>query len=78
VASIGAVAVAPSDPRIVYVGTGEQTQGNGVYKSSDAGSTWTNVGLRDTHIISGIVVDPRDPDVVLVAAAGNHWSGNER
>ena len=78
VASIGAVAVAPSDPKVVYVGTGEQTQGNGVYKSSDAGSTWTNVGLGDTHIISGIVVDPRNPDVVLVAAAGNHWSGNQR
>ena len=78
VASIGAVAVAASDPRIVYVGTGEQTQGNGVYKSTDAGSTWTNVGLHDTHVISGIVVDPRNPDVVLVAAAGDHWSGSER
>jgi len=78
VASIGAVAVAPSDPRIVYVGTGEQTQGNGVYKSTDGGATWTNVGLRDTHIISGVVVDPRNPDTVLVAAGGDHWSGNER
>src|SRR4029077_7516056 len=45
VASIGAVAVSPSDPNIVYVGTGEQTQGNGVYKSTDAGATWSNVGL---------------------------------
>jgi photosystem II stability/assembly factor-like uncharacterized protein len=78
VASIGAVAVAPSDPKIVYVGTGEQTQGNGVYKSIDAGSTWTNIGLRETHIITGIVVDSRNPDVVLVAAAGDHWSGAER
>jgi photosystem II stability/assembly factor-like uncharacterized protein len=78
VASIGAIAVAPSEPKIVYVGTGEQTQGNGVYKSTDAGSTWTNVGLRETHIISGIVVDPRNPDMVLVAAAGDHWSGAER
>jgi photosystem II stability/assembly factor-like uncharacterized protein len=78
VASIGAVAVAPSDPKIVYVGTGEQTQGNGVYKSSDAGATWTNIGLRETHVITGIVVDPRNPDVVQVAAAGDHWSGAER
>jgi photosystem II stability/assembly factor-like uncharacterized protein len=78
VASIGAVAVAPSDPKVVYVGTGEQTQGNGVYKSTDAGSTWTNIGLRETHIITGIVVDPRNPDVVLVASAGDHWSGAER
>ncbi len=78
VASVGAVAVAPSDPRIVYVGTGEQTQGNGVYKSTDAGSTWTNIGLRETHVISGIVVDPRNPDTVLVAAAGDHWSAAER
>jgi len=78
VASIGAVAVAPSDPKIVYVGTGEQTQGNGVYKSIDAGATWTNIGLRETHTITGIVVDPRDANVVLVAAAGDHWSGAER
>jgi photosystem II stability/assembly factor-like uncharacterized protein len=78
VASIGAIAVATSDPRIIYAGTGEQTQGDGVYKSTDAGSTWTNIGLRETHIITGIVVDPRNPDVVLVAAAGDHWSGAER
>jgi photosystem II stability/assembly factor-like uncharacterized protein len=78
VASIGAVAVAPSDPKIVYVGTGEQTQGNGVYKSSDAGSTWTNIGLRETHVITGIVIDPRNPDIVLVATVGDHWSGVER
>jgi photosystem II stability/assembly factor-like uncharacterized protein len=78
VASIGAVGVTPSDPQIVYVGTGEQTQGNGVYKSSDAGSTWTNIGLRETHVITGIIVDPRNPDTVLVSAAGDHWSGSER
>jgi photosystem II stability/assembly factor-like uncharacterized protein len=78
VASIGAVAVAPSDPNVLYVGSGEQTQGDGVYKSTDAGSTWTNVGLRQTHVITGIVVDPKNSDVVLVAAAGNHWSGAER
>ena len=78
VASIGALVVAPSDPRVVYVGTGEQTQGNGVYKSIDAGLTWTNIGLRETHVITGIVVDPRNADIVLVAAAGDHWSGAER
>jgi photosystem II stability/assembly factor-like uncharacterized protein len=78
VASIGAVAVALSDPKIIYVGTGEQTQGNGVYRSTDAGVTWTNVGLHDTHVITGIVVDPRNPDVVLVAASGDRWSGAER
>jgi photosystem II stability/assembly factor-like uncharacterized protein len=78
VASIGAIVVAPSDPKVVYVGTGEQTQGNGVYKSTDGGSTWTNIGLSETHVITGMVVDPRNPEVVLVAAAGNHWSGAER
>src|SRR5580692_7216271 len=78
VASIGALVVAPSDPRVVYVGTGEQTQGNGVYKSIDAGLTWTNIGLRQTHVITGIVVDPRNADIILVAAAGDHWSGAER
>ncbi len=78
VASIGAVAVAPSDSKVIYVGTGEQTQGNGVYKSTDSGSTWTNIGLRETHVITGIIVDPRNPDIVLVAAAGDHWSGAER
>src|SRR5579864_413918 len=78
VASIGAVVVAPSDPKVIYVGTGEQTQGDGVYKSTDAGLTWTNIGLHETHIITGIVVDPRNPDVVLVAASGDHWSGAER
>ena len=74
VASIGALAVAQSDPRIIYVGTGEQTQGDGIYKSTDAGATWTNIGLRETHVITGIVIDPRNPDIVLVATAGDHWS----
>jgi photosystem II stability/assembly factor-like uncharacterized protein len=78
VGSIGAVAVAPSDAKIIYVGTGEQTPGDGVYKSTDAGMTWTNIGLRETHIITGIIVDPRNPDVVLVAAAGDHFSTAER
>jgi photosystem II stability/assembly factor-like uncharacterized protein len=69
-AAIGALALAPSNPDIVYVGTGEQVQGNGVYKSSDGGGTWTNVGLRDTNSISALIVDPHDPNIVLVGAVG--------
>lgn len=75
VASIGAVVVSPSNPKIVYVGTGEQTQGDGVYRSNDGGSTWTNVGLRDTHIITGLALDPRNPDIILVGAFGDFTSG---
>ena len=68
VASIGALALAPSNPDIIYVGTGEETAGNGLYKSTDAGKTWTNIGLKDERYISQIIVDPKDPDVVLVSA----------
>jgi photosystem II stability/assembly factor-like uncharacterized protein len=77
IASIGALAVAPSDPNVIYVGTGEadiRSQigfGDGVYKSTDAGKTWTNVGLRDTRQIACIRVDPRNPDLVYVAALGH-------
>jgi photosystem II stability/assembly factor-like uncharacterized protein len=67
VASIGSLAVAASDPNIIYVGTGEQTRGNGIYRSSDAGATWKNVGLPDVLFIQEIVVDPRNPDIVIVA-----------
>ena len=70
VASIGAIAVCQSNAAIVYVGTGEQTPGNGVYKSTDAGATWTNIGLRGARRITDIVVDPQNPDIVIVAALG--------
>lgn len=68
VASIGALALAPSNPSIIYVGTGEETEGNGVYKSIDAGRTWTNVGLRNTHHISSLIIDPRNPNIVLAGS----------
>ncbi len=75
--SIGAVAVAPSDPNTLYVGTGEADirsdviPGDGVYKSTDAGKTWQFVGLRDAHSISAILVDPKDPNIVYVASMGH-------
>jgi photosystem II stability/assembly factor-like uncharacterized protein len=82
--SIGAVAVADSDANVVYVGTGEtairgstSSHGDGVYRSTDAGVTWTNVGLSDTRQIARIRVDPRNPDVVFVAAQGHIWGPNE-
>ncbi len=80
--SIGALAVAPSNPSIVYVGTGEANNrqsaswGDGVYKSSDAGETWTHIGLDDTQAIGRIVVDPSNSDVVYVAAVGHLWGPN--
>ncbi len=78
VASIGASAVAPSDPNVIYVGTGEQTRGNGVYKSTDAGATWVYTGLADTHFIDAILVDPHDPNLVLVGASGDSTAGPAR
>ncbi len=71
VASIGAVAIAPSNPNIVYVGTGEQTDGNGMYKSTDAGATWTHIGLLDVRYINSIIVDPHDPNILVVGALGH-------
>jgi photosystem II stability/assembly factor-like uncharacterized protein len=70
VASIGALAVSRSNPNIVYVATGEQTPGNGVYESTDAGTTWSHIGLENTAVISSILVDPHNPNIVLVGAAG--------
>jgi photosystem II stability/assembly factor-like uncharacterized protein len=68
VTSIGALAVAPSDPNVIFAGTGEQTRGKGVYRSNDAGATWTNIGLQDVPYIQAIEVDPHIPDIVVVAA----------
>lgn len=83
--SIGDVAIAPNDPNLVWVGTGENNNrqssswGDGVYKSADGGRTWTNMGLRDSKQIARIIVDPVDYDVVYVAALGNLWgAGGER
>ena len=79
VASIGALAVAASDPRVIYAGTGESdirsnlSSGDGVYKSTDGGQSWQNVGLRDSRQISRIVIDPRDPNVVYVGVLGNAY-----
>ena len=82
IASIGALAVAPSDPSIIYVGTGESdirsnlSSGNGVYKSEDGGRTWRHLGLDDTRQISRIVIDPHDPQVVYVGALGHAYGPN--
>ncbi len=82
VGSIGAIAVAPSDPNVVYVGTGEAdmrsdiAQGNGVYKSVDGGRTWSHSGLADTQQIGMIRVDPRNPERVFVAALGHPYGPN--
>jgi len=72
--SIGAIQVAPSDANIVYVGTGDSVQGSlgdGMYKSIDAGKTWTHIGLEETVKINRIVIDPKDPDLVLVSTQGD-------
>src|ERR1044072_4162312 len=75
--SVGALAVAPSNPDVIYVGMGDLitgggiNEGNGVYKSSDAGRTWQHLGLDDTKQIPSILVDPKNPDVVLLAAQGD-------
>jgi hypothetical protein len=81
--SIGAVAVAPSDPKILYVGSGEGLQrpdlsvGDGIYKSIDAGRTWQHLGLRGAHQIAAVLIDPTDPDRVFAAALGHPYGPNE-
>ncbi|HKE07313.1 MAG TPA: hypothetical protein VKB48_05755 [Candidatus Acidoferrum sp.] len=83
VSSIGSIAVADSDPNVLYVGTGEAcirgniSYGDGVYKSVDAGKTWTNVGLKDTRHIGAVIVHPTNPDVAFVAAMGHVYGPNE-
>ncbi|WP_198027447.1 hypothetical protein, partial [Mesorhizobium sp. LSHC440B00] len=82
-ASVGALAVARSDSNIIYAGTGESTirgdvsYGDGVYRSTDGGRTWTHLGLRETHHIGKICVHPHDPDIVYVAALGDAFGPNE-
>jgi photosystem II stability/assembly factor-like uncharacterized protein len=82
VASIGALAVAPSNPQVIYAGTGESdirsdlSSGDGVYKSTDGGQSWSNLGLRDTKQISKVIVDPRDANIVYVAALGHAYTPN--
>lgn len=84
VQSIGAIAVAPSDPNIIYIGTGEPclrgdiSYGDGVYKSTDGGKTWSHIGLDDTQHISAIIVDPRDPNLLMVAAIGHAFGANDQ
>ena len=81
--SIGALAVAQSDPNILYAGSGEGLRrpdlsvGDGIYKSTDAGATWTHLGLRDGRQIAAIAIDPRDPDRVFAAVLGHPYGPNE-
>jgi photosystem II stability/assembly factor-like uncharacterized protein len=83
ISSLGCVTVSQSNPDIVWIGSGEATNrqssgwGDGVYKSADAGRTWTNMGLRDTHHVGRIVLHPTNPDIVYVASLGHLWGPNK-
>src|SRR3989440_951003 len=82
ISSIGAIAIAPSDHNVIYAGTGEAairgntTYGTGIFKSIDGGKTWQNVGLKDSRQIGALIVDPRNENVVLVAALGHAFGPN--
>jgi photosystem II stability/assembly factor-like uncharacterized protein len=82
IASIGAIALAPSNPNVIYVGSGEADMrsqisfGNGVYRSADAGKSWRHVGLDNTRQIGRVLVDPHDPDTVFVAALGHAYGAS--
>lgn len=81
--SIGDVAIAPGDPNLIWIGTGEENArnsvqwGDGVYKSTDGGQNWTHMGLRETFQIGHVEIHPTNPDIVYVAALGRLWSSNE-
>src|SRR5499427_6217601 len=83
VSTIGDIALAPSDPSIIWVGTGEPNNrqssswGNGIYKSMDAGKSWTHMGLKDTHHIGRVVIHPTNPNIIYVAALGHLWGPNK-
>ena len=80
--SIGSLAIAPSDPNIVYVGTGEAclrgniSHGDGIYKTLDGGKTWKNIGLRDSRAVGKLIVNPHNPDIAFVAALGHPYGPN--
>ena len=80
--SIGAIAVAPSNPKIIYIGSGESDirgdfdTGVGIFKSTDAGETWKYAGLSDTHQISSLVIDPKNPNIVYATSMGHVFAPN--
>jgi photosystem II stability/assembly factor-like uncharacterized protein len=81
--AIGSIAISPSDPNVIYIGTGETnirsnvSHGDGVYKSTDGGKTWKNMGLKDTRHIGRVRIHPQNPDIVYAAALGHAWGENE-